>query len=43
MERRTFAVLEFTLENIYYLVMIAASLCGGAFWLGYHMGKNAKE
>lgn len=32
-----------TLETLYYIVTIAAILCGGAFKLGYELGKNAKK
>ena len=32
-----------TIETLYYLLAIAAILCGVAYKLGYENGKNAKK
>lgn len=32
-----------TIETLYYLLAIAAILCGAAYKLGYENGKNAKK
>ena len=42
-ERRTFAMIEVSIESVYYIVAIASILCGAAFKLGYELGKNAKK
>ncbi len=32
-----------TIETIYYIVAIAAILCGASYKLGYENGKNARK
>ena len=32
-----------TLEELYYMIVIASILCGASYFLGYENGKNAKK
>lgn len=35
--------MEFTIESLYYIIAIAAILCGAAFKLGFEIGKHTKK
>lgn len=36
-------MIQFSLQDAYYIISVIAILCGASYKLGYEMGKNKKK